>query len=145
MSISAGQLVLLDTQIIVHLARGNEFGRRIDEQFQLISRAERALFSTVTEGELFGLALGWHWGEKKLARLHEILAELVRVESSLPQVVEAYAYLYHAGTRSGHKTGENDLWIAATAKAVGAVLLSDDNGFRWMNPDHLNVIEPDFT
>lgn len=38
-----------------------------------------------------------------------------------------------------HNTGENDLWIAATAKATGAVLLTCDDDFAWMSPRLLRV------
>ena len=40
--------------------------------------------------------------------------------------------------------GKNDLWIAACAKASGATLLTTDNDFTHLIPDHLDgeVIEP---
>jgi len=40
--------------------------------------------------------------------------------------------------------GKNDLWIAACAKAAGATLLTTDNDFTHLIPDHLDgeVIDP---
>ena len=40
--------------------------------------------------------------------------------------------------------GKNDLWIAACAKATGAILLTTDNDFTHLIPDHLDgeVIDP---
>ena len=39
----------------------------------------------------------------------------------------------------GHNTKDNDLWIAATAKATGAVLLTCDHDFDWLNPATITV------
>ena len=80
--------------------------------------------------------------DDKMQRLHQILAELVRVEASLPQVISAYGELYSIGRPKGHPCGENDLWIAATAKAVNASLLTADADFDWMHPQHLHVVKP---
>jgi predicted nucleic acid-binding protein len=32
---------------------------------------------------------------------------------------------------------QNDMWIAATAKVTGAVLLTGDAGFQWLNPQFI--------
>jgi tRNA(fMet)-specific endonuclease VapC len=140
-TIPAGQLIVLDTNILVDLVRNNDRGRTINGRFQLTDRAERPLFSTVTEGEIFGLVRlpKWRWGEAKLQKLEELLANLVRVNAGLPNVVDAYAELYAASYATGNSTGDNDLWIAATAKATGSVLLTRDAHFDWMNPTHLSV------
>lgn len=141
MTILAGQLIVLDTNILVDLVRNNERGRKINERFQLTERAERPLFSSVTEGEILGLARlpKWQWGEPKLRQLQELLANLVRVDAGLRDVVDAYADLYATSHATGNGTGENDLWIAATAKATGSILLTRDADFDWMNPTHLAV------
>ena len=34
---------------------------------------------------------------------------------------------------------QNDMWIAATAKVAGAVLLTGDSGFSWLNPQFIRV------
>ena len=151
MSIPLGQLIVLDTNVLIHLVRNNEIGQRINDEFKLTSRVERPLFSTITEGEIFGLAKSpkWKWGEKKLQRLQEILNQLVRVDAGLPEVTEAYseAYseLYAESQATGHPTGENDLWIAATAKATGAALLTGDSDFNWMKPPLAEVVYVPFS
>jgi tRNA(fMet)-specific endonuclease VapC len=137
--IPAGKLIFLDTNVLVDLVRNNERGRRMNSEHKLTERAERPLFSTVTEGEILGLARVWHWGTRKLDQLHELLNQLVRVDAGLPAVVNAYAELYAESRASGNPTGENDLWIAATAKATGAVLLTHDTDFDWMKPPLLHV------
>ncbi len=87
---------MLDTMVLVDLVRNNERGRRTDARFQLTQRAERPLFSTVTEGEIYGLAKSpkWRWGEKKLSILRGLLDQLVRVDAGQPDIVDAYAELY---------------------------------------------------
>ena len=88
---------------------------------------------------MLALARGWGWGQSKMAQLHALLVELVRVDAGMREIVEAYAELYYEATRSGNARGENDLWIAATAQATGAALFTCDTDFAWMHPDHLTV------
>ncbi len=141
MSIPPGQLVVLDTNVIVDVLRNNQRGQFIEATYQLTKRIERPLFSTVTEGEILGLAKApkWKWGASKLQTLHEMLDQLVRVDAGLPDVVESYSDLYAASFASGNTTGENDLWIAATAKAANAVLLTQDTDFDWIPKSLVNV------
>ena len=78
MTIPAGQLIVLDTMILVDLVRNNDRGQKTNERFKLTEGADRPLFSSVTEGEIFGLARlpRWRWGEPKLRQLEELLANL---------------------------------------------------------------------
>jgi predicted nucleic acid-binding protein len=57
----------------------------------------------------------------------------------LPDIVRAYAEIYAADHAGGHNTGQNDMWIAATTKAAGAVLLTCDDDCSWMSPGLLVV------
>ena len=85
---------------------------------------------------------GWRLlelGAAKLKRLDEILGELVRVDAGHPDIVQGYADLYFADQQGGHNTGESDLWIAATAKVTGAVLLTADSDFGWLHPGLIRV------
>jgi tRNA(fMet)-specific endonuclease VapC len=43
---------------------------------------------------------------------------------------DAYANIKHAGEQQGLRLDENDLWIAATALALGATLVTRDSDFR---------------
>ncbi len=141
MTLPSGQLVLLDTDVLIHLARNDSDGKALEARYKLSSRTERPLYSTITEGELRAFAKYRNWGPEKLHRLDSILSQLVRTEASLPQVVEAYADLYAAARRGGHPhQKQNDLWIAATAKAADAVVLTADRDFEWMHPEFVRVI-----
>ena len=132
-------LVLLDTSVLVHLARQDATGRWIESQYALTTRTERLLISTITEGEILGFARRRNWGPKRVADLTNLLGELVRVDAGFPEGVDAYADLSVLDVRGGHNTKDNDLWIAATAKATGAVLFTCDHDFDWLNPATITV------
>jgi len=132
-------LVLLDTSVLVHLARQDATGVWIENHFALTARADRPLISTITEGEILGFARQRNWGATRMADLTRLLGEVVRVDAGLPEVVDAYADLTVLDLRGGHNTKDNDLWIAATAKATGAVLLTCDYDFDWLNPATITV------
>ena len=94
---------------------------------------------TIAEGEILGFARQRNWGATRMADLTRLLGEVVRVNAGLPEVVDAYADLTVLDLRGGHNTKDNDLWIAATAKATGAVLLTCDHDFDWLNPATITV------
>ncbi len=132
-------LVLLDTSVLVHLARQDGTGVWIEDQFALTARVDRPLISTIAEGEILGFARQRNWGPAKIAELTCLLGEVVRVDAGLPEVVDAYADLTVLDVQGGHNTKDNDLWIAATAKATGAVLLTCDHDFDWLNSATITV------
>jgi len=138
-SIGSTDLLLLDTNVVVHWIRQNRTGRYLRDQYHLETRPERPIYSTVTEGEILGLALHWNWGQQKREALDQLLGELVRFESSHPEVVRAYAELYDYDQRQGLNTGENDLWIAASARVTNSTLLTCDRDFLQLSPSHLRV------
>lgn len=121
--------ILLDTSVVVHLARGNQAGQAIDRQFGLRERKERPLLSIVSVGELLSLARQWKWGEKKMERLRELVGELVVLDLQREPVLEKYAEIDAYCKANGLSVGNNDVWIAATAAAAGAILLTNDRDF----------------
>lgn len=139
MSVGPNDLLILDTTILVHWVRQDRTGQHLKNNYPLDQRAEKPLFSTISEGEIVGLAKCWKWGEQKLKSLASLIDELVRVEASLPEVIEEYSGLYFEDQRLGKNTGENDLWIAACAKATGAILLTCDKDFLWLSPSLIQV------
>ncbi|MFG0335294.1 MAG: type II toxin-antitoxin system VapC family toxin [Maioricimonas sp. JB049] len=145
MTIGPTDLILLDTTILVHWLRGDATGERLLRDYELHCRIERPLLSTTTHGEILGLARMWSWGEQKLTHLRDLLSELVRVDAGLPEVVDAYADLYARSQQNGWGSGENDLWIAASAVACGAVLMTCDTDFVRLQSGGLRVehIEPE--
>lgn len=65
---SARDLLLLDTNVVLHLIRGNEIGHRIDELFQIRHRTERPLISIVSVGEALALSQKWGWERSSVQR-----------------------------------------------------------------------------
>jgi predicted nucleic acid-binding protein len=104
---------LLDTNVVIHLVRGNALGQRIDERYGLRQRPDRPFLSVVTVGEARSLARYWNWGVAKTADLEALLRELVLVDVSHHSVLERYAEMHSFLVRSGRRLGDNDVWITA--------------------------------
>ncbi|MGV3485174.1 MAG: type II toxin-antitoxin system VapC family toxin [Planctomycetaceae bacterium] len=132
-------LISLDTNVLVHWIRQNDTGMQLRDTYRLHERTDRPIYSSIVEGEIRALARIWKWGSARSVSLDEILAELVRVDAGMPDIVRAYAEIYAADRLGGHNTGQNDMWIAATMKAAGAVLLTCDDDCLWMDPSLLVV------
>src|SRR6266545_7828233 len=133
------RLYLLDTNVVLALVRGQALGASIDETYKLSRAKQRPLVCIVTHGEVRVLAHRNGWGGKKMQTLQHALDQLVTVDIHHPAVIDAYVSLdlVSQSHREGSKNmGKNDLWIAAVTKAAGAVLLTTDNDFSHLIPDH---------
>lgn len=131
------ELLLLDTNIVIHLIRDNEVGKRVDAAFQIRHRADRPLISIVTVGECLSLARQFGWGAAKVRTMEALLRELVIVNIDSRPVLERFGE-FHSWTKSiGRTLGHNDLWIAATAAATGAHLITTDSDFDPLDPNHI--------
>jgi predicted nucleic acid-binding protein len=122
-------LLVLDTNVVVNLARGKATGQAIDRAYGLRARQDRPLISVVTVGELFSFAAQFGWGRGKVEALKRIIEELVIVDIRNQTVLEKYAEIDAYLIKKGRRIGDNDLWIAATAAAAGAILLTSDKDF----------------
>ena len=131
---------LLDTNILVHLIRGDALGKAIETNFALAGSLSRCLISVVTVGEMYSLARQWGWGQKKLDQLQALLDQLVWIDINHPDILETYAELEDISHRAGRSIGKNELWIAATAKVSGATLLTLDRDFEHLAATHLTGI-----
>lgn len=113
---------LLDTHICIYIARHQP--PEVRERFARHAADELAM-SLVTYGEMrFG-------AEKSLARERVLagLEQLTRLIQVLPLPVEAgehYGEIRAALQRSGQPIGNNDLWIAAHARAADCVLVTNN-------------------
>lgn len=136
---------LLDTNIIVHLIRGSAVGKSIDAEFGLRSTMTQSVISVVTVGEMYALARWWSWGPGKQALIDKLLSQVVWVDINHPDILNAYGELYDLSLRAGRPMGENDLWIAATARVSGATLLTADRDFDHLHPANITriLIDPE--
>lgn len=143
---SNSSLVLLDTNILVHLVRGNVVGQRVDEELSLSGRPERPLVSVVTVGELFALAKKLNWAASKRAKLEDLVRQLVIVHLHQGQILLRYADIDHFCEREmkpARPMGQNDMWIAATASAFDATLITTDSDFDHLSPHYIRRIRVD--
>lgn len=137
-------MLLLDTSVLLHLIRGNEVGKRIEATYGLRTRAERPLISIVTVGEAHAFARHRGWGAQKLTRLAELVRELVVVDIRSATVITRYAEIDAHLKKNGRAVSDNDTWIAATASATGARLITNDRDFDPLDPTFLvrDYIDP---
>jgi tRNA(fMet)-specific endonuclease VapC len=126
---SANSLLLLDTNVLLHLVRGKATGLALDKAFGVRTRPDKPLISVVTVGEMMALATRLNWGPKKVADLKHVAEQLVVVDIRNQTVLEKYAEIDDFLVRHGRKVGDNDIWIAATAAVSGAHLLTSDKDF----------------
>jgi len=138
---------LLDTNVLLFLARGGRLGQHIDARFALRAARQRPLVSVVSHGEVWVLARRNGWGDEKQAALKTLLGNVVTVDINHSRVIEAYVELdlaSQAHPSGARNMGKNDLWIAACAKAAGAKLVTTDKDFSHLIPEHLDgeIVDP---
>lgn len=117
-------------------------GTHIDATYGLRAMKRRPAISIVTHGEVRVLAERNGWGDPKLAALQKALDALVTIDINIEEVVDAYVEIDIYSQRhpdGARDMGENDLWIAACAKASGATLLTTDRDFEHLNAQLLDV------
>jgi predicted nucleic acid-binding protein len=128
---------LLDTNAISDLMRA---AARIENWMDGLDRGDRVVTCTIVRGEiLFGIARlppGKRRTELEETG-HQFLAS-VRCEVVPEKAGDFYAELKMARQQRGLTLDENDLWVAATALALGATLVSRDSDFGGI--DGLRVV-----
>ena len=139
----SSEQLLLDTNVVLHAVRDSSLWRRIDAVFHLRHASHTALISAVTVGECLAMAKRNGWGVRKQEFLEKLLRQLVILDINREPILRAYAELHQRRIeRSRERTpGQNDLWIAATARATRARLLTTDRDFDIFSPD---LIQRDF-
>jgi tRNA(fMet)-specific endonuclease VapC len=95
----------------------------------------RPLISIVTVGELAALAEKLGWGTGKRQRLMDLVREFTVVDISREAIIERYAKIDALSYAQGRRMGKNDLWIAATAAAAGAHLITTDQDYDHLHPN----------
>lgn len=147
-------LYLLDTNIIVHLIRDSPLAHYAREKYLIFDQPKRPLISVVTEGELESFALQNDWGNSKYRELDRYLTEFLNVDIKITSIINRYAEIDAFSQNklknrplgvSARNMGKNDLWIAATASVLNAILLTTDKDFDHLNSEFLNVAWLDST
>jgi len=144
--ISLSDPVLLDTNVVVHLIRANAVGQQIAADHQLLQRPDRPFISIVTVGELKAFALKLGWGAAKRQMLDALVSELVVVNMNQGDIMDRYAQIDHFSeklARPARQMGKNDAWIAATAAALEAHLITTDSDFDHLSPALIKLVKVD--
>src|SRR3990172_12853676 len=84
-------LIVLDTNVLVHLARNDKLGQKIEVAYDLTKRPVRPIISIVTVGGLFAFARKRSWGEGKIDNLKSIIGNLTVVDIRPQAVIDHYA------------------------------------------------------
>jgi tRNA(fMet)-specific endonuclease VapC len=105
---------------------------KVRDRIAALAPADRAVICTITRGEvLYGLARLPH-GQRR-GTLEAEAMQLFRqfVCLSVPEAsANRYASIKWEAERQGTPLDENDIWIAATAFAIEAVLVTMDSDFQ---------------
>ena len=75
--------------------------------------------------------------------LEKILGQLLQIDLGDRSILEAYAAIDNFSKDRTHDMGKNDIWIAATAKATGYTLLTNDKDFQHLHDIQIKCIYVD--
>ncbi|MGP8247365.1 MAG: type II toxin-antitoxin system VapC family toxin [Bryobacteraceae bacterium] len=129
---------LLDTNAISDLMRASQ---RVEDWMARLDANDRIVTCAVVRGEiLFGIArLPRGKRRKELEVIGPQFLEAFHCEPIPERAGDVYAALKTERQRRGLALDENDLWVAATAVALSAVLVSRDSDFDGI--DGLSVVK----
>jgi predicted nucleic acid-binding protein len=128
---------LLDTNAISDLMRASP---QIDNWMAGLEQGDRVITCTIVRGEiLFGIArLPPGRRRTELEETGGQFLATVRCEPVPERAGDFYAAVKLARQQRGLTLDENDLWVAATALALGAALVTRDSDFAGI--DGLRVV-----
>ena len=113
---------LLDTDTFVYIRRGRPEKARA--RFERLERGESVL-SVISYGELvYGLEKSASGPEPW--RALEELTQMIQVLSLPPEAANVYGSIRAALTAKGELIGANDLWIAAHARLLNLILVTNN-------------------
>lgn len=121
-------IYLLDTNAVSDLMRGSP---RIETWMEGLEQSDRVVTCTIVRGEiLFGIArLPPGKRRTELEATGRDFLSAIRCEPVPAQAADSYARIKFTRQQGGLTLDENDLWVAATAVALGATLVSRDSDF----------------
>lgn len=128
----ASNVVVLDTDVWSHLYAARRKHER-DAHWRELLRGSTVVVATQTKAEVLAGLASSGVGAERLATIQQQLALTATVPVT-DDVVAAYVSLTAHCRRAGHglhdKIHTGDRWVAATAIAIGASLLSSDRIYR---------------
>ncbi len=149
------KLFVLDTNILLHLVRGKQMASIINNYLQDLEEIQLVIsVVSLAEAESVVKQVG-NWGSEKIKKLNQLFQQLtiVDIEAGNNYLLESYVNIdaFSQGktsapngrmlNNSSRNMGKNDLWIAATAYALDADLLTTDRDFDHLNGLFFNVVK----
>lgn len=140
---------LLDTNMVLLYLRQDTIVLSFERKYGVLNEENVALISIVTKGELLALALKNNWGNRRINQLEQFLEQFFIIDIAAEDILQEYARIdaFSQGklknkliTFSSRNMGKNDIWIAATASVVDAILVTTDKDFNHLEGDFLNLI-----
>lgn len=137
---------MLDTNVVLAALKDHALWQRLDRKHHLRADDALLMISTVTMAELLSLSEQNGWGAPRKEKLDKLLRRyvIIDIHHGDEDLMADYARIdaFSQGRLTGHtlglsarNMGKNDLWIAATAMATRAMLLTTDKDF-----DHLKDV-----
>ncbi|BFU63384.1 type II toxin-antitoxin system VapC family toxin [Rodentibacter abscessus] len=118
---------LLDTNICIYIIKNKPI--HIAQKVASIPKSDHIAMSYITYAELLFGTYKSSKPQQAIARL-EALTQVVPVLCPDKMLIPHYAEQRHILERSGKMIGANDLWIAAHALSLKAILVSNDTEFQ---------------
>jgi len=122
---------LIDTNVIIRLFCADE------RSVELFDQAECICIPSIVAGEMYYGAHNSTQKQKNLENFSKFIAQYEIIEVDL-LIAQTYGEIKTLLKKDGITIPENDIWIAATAKAYQYTLITFDKHF--MNIDGLQVI-----
>ncbi|MBX3027128.1 type II toxin-antitoxin system VapC family toxin [bacterium] len=121
-------LFLLDSNAVSDLMRKNP---RVAAQLAVLGPNDKVVICSIVRGEiLYGLArLPQGRRREDLTKQAAPFFATIACEPVPESAGDAYAHMKRTREQQGLALDENDLWIAATASALGATLVTRDSDF----------------
>ena len=137
---------LLDTNMLLGFTRQATWARWVHEKLDLGESATMVFTSVICRGELLALAEKTGWGAKKRDAMVEVLNRFPTLDLNRDSILNAYAS-FDAWTHGKNlpdpsrppppkpavSMKQNDLWVAATAIATSATLITTDKDFEHLH------------
>jgi tRNA(fMet)-specific endonuclease VapC len=139
--------VIYDTNILLQLLRQVDSMEKV--QSKLGSQYLEEFISIVTVAEIRSLAIQFNWGNFRINKMMEVLADLSVLDINLPEIIDRYVNIDCYSKRkypdltsdfSAIKMGKNDLWIAATASVHSCTLLTMDLDFKHLHHKFIDIV-----
>jgi len=139
---------LLDTNVLAHYLRQNEFAKGIDQTYQPFVSPNTSVISVVTVGEIKALSLKRGWGRKKNQCLETLIDSLYSADIHVKTIINKYAKIDAFSqsklkdvplNTSARNMGKNDIWIAATAIVLNVTLLTTDDDFNHLKDKFIKL------